>query len=160
MVTHEMEGGKLKCHRYWPDPTSTPPVMKQQYGAIHVEYVSTEQHATYAVRKFNVYFQDDIRELTHFYYQAWPDHGTYISAHLSLLSLTWSIFDLFNEYGIEFDYTCLGHSSKHVGIDWLDGNAGVPNTSDELLTFRHAVSSQVTNPDVPILIHCSAGVGM
>jgi protein tyrosine phosphatase len=110
MVTHEMEGGKLKCHRYWPDPTSNPPLSKQNYGSIVVEYVSTEQHSFYAVRKFLVKYGSEVRELTHFYYQAWPDHG-------------------------------------------------VPSTSDELLTFRHVVKSSVTNTDVPIIIHCSAGVG-
>jgi hypothetical protein len=110
MVTHEMEGGKLKCHRYWPDPTSTPSITKQQYGDIHVEYISTEAHSFYAVRQFLVKYKDQVRTLTHFYYQAWPDHG-------------------------------------------------VPTTSDELLTFRAVVKEVATNPDVPLLIHCSAGVG-
>lgn len=36
---------------------------------------------------------------------------------------------------------------------------GVPLTTQELLGFRNAINSAVTNPDVPQLIHCSAGVG-
>ena len=36
---------------------------------------------------------------------------------------------------------------------------GVPLTTQELLGFRNAVRSSVTKPAVPILIHCSAGVG-
>jgi hypothetical protein len=85
-------------------------VMKEKYGDVVVEYISTEQHSFYAIRKFLVKQGADVREVTHFFYQAWPDHG-------------------------------------------------VPSTSDELLTFRHVVKSAVTNPSVPVLIHCSAGVG-
>ena len=110
MVTNEFEGGKLKCHRYWPDPTSTPPTTRQQYGPIIVEYVSLAQFPNYSVRKFNISDGSSTRELIHFYYHSWPDHG-------------------------------------------------VPLTTNELLIFRSAVKSAVIDPDTPILIHCSAGVG-
>ena len=110
MVTNEYEGGKLKCHRYWPDPTSQPPINKQQYGSITVEYKGVVQLKDYAIRLFDVSYNGQTRSIKHFYYQSWPDHG-------------------------------------------------VPLTTNEMLTFRNAVKSKITNPDVPILIHCSAGVG-
>jgi protein-tyrosine phosphatase len=110
MVTNETEGGKLKCHRYWPDPTSTPPSTKQTYGSIEVEFLGVVHHKYYAVREFNVKFEGQTRHITHFYYLSWPDHG-------------------------------------------------VPLTTNEFLVFRNVVKSAVTQPTVPILIHCSAGVG-
>ena len=110
MVTNEYEGGKLKCHRYWPDPTSVPPVTKQQYGFITVEFKAVVTLKNYAVRFFDIFNGNEKRSIKHFYYQSWPDHG-------------------------------------------------VPLTTNEMLTFREAVKSKVSNPDVPILIHCSAGVG-
>ncbi len=42
-------------------------------------------------------------------------------------------------------------------LSWPDH--GVPLTTAELLGFRHAVKRAATNPDHPIVIHCSAGVG-
>ena len=36
---------------------------------------------------------------------------------------------------------------------------GVPMTSSELLGFRNAVRNSRTNREIPLLVHCSAGVG-
>lgn len=110
MVTNEYEGGKLKCHRYWPDPTSIPSLTKQQYGGVYVEYRSVEQFEDYAVRVFVVTYQGESRFVRHLYFQSWPDHG-------------------------------------------------VPLTTNELQQFRAEVRGAVTDPNVPILVHCSAGVG-
>jgi protein-tyrosine phosphatase len=110
MVTNETEGGKLKCHRYWPDPTSTPPQTKQTYGSIVVEFLSVVHHNYYAIREFAVTFEGETRKISHFYYLSWPDHG-------------------------------------------------VPLTTNEFLVFRNVVKSAVKDPKVPLLIHCSAGVG-
>lgn len=110
MVTNEYEGGKLKCHRYWPDPSSVPATTRQQYGALYVDFESVSQFKNYAIRTFRISCEGLSRVVRHFYYQSWPDHG-------------------------------------------------VPLTTNELLVFRNAVKAQVTNPNVPILIHCSAGVG-
>jgi len=54
MVTHEVEQGRMKCHRYWPDPTSSPPVNKLNYGQIMVYHEVSVQHRHFIVRKFRV----------------------------------------------------------------------------------------------------------
>lgn len=110
MVTHEVEKGRMKCHRYWPDPTSSPPVRKAQYGSIIVTHLSSVPHKNFIVRHFEVEFEGSKRVLKQFAYTSWPDHG-------------------------------------------------VPLTTQELLGFRNAVRVSVTQPDAPLLIHCSAGVG-
>lgn len=100
----------MKCHRYWPDPTSSPPVTTQQYGNIVVRHVSSVPHKHFIVRSFVVSQDGEERNLKQFAYTSWPDHG-------------------------------------------------VPLTTAEMLGFRNAINHSVTDPEVPILIHCSAGVG-
>lgn len=75
MVTHEIEKNRLKCHRYWPDPTSTPPVKKLQYGSIFVTHISSVPHKNFTVRTFDVEQAGEIRRVKQFAYTAWPDHG-------------------------------------------------------------------------------------
>lgn len=75
MVTHEIEKNRLKCHRYWPDPTSTPPVKKLQYGSIFVTHISSVPHKNFTVRTFDVEQAGEVRRIKQFAYTAWPDHG-------------------------------------------------------------------------------------
>jgi protein tyrosine phosphatase len=35
----------------------------------------------------------------------------------------------------------------------------VPLTTQELLGFRNAINASITKPEIPQLVHCSAGVG-
>jgi len=77
MVTNLVEGNpsKLKCHRYWPDPALDNGKPSATYGAFNVKYVSQEQEPTYIVRTFQIKKGGQTRELKHFHYIAWPDHG-------------------------------------------------------------------------------------
>jgi protein tyrosine phosphatase len=75
MVTHEVEKGKMKCHRYWPDPTSSPPVKRMQYGQITVSHLQSVPHKHFVVRTFDISFGDEVRTIKHFAYTSWPDHG-------------------------------------------------------------------------------------
>lgn len=73
MVTSEIEGGKLKCHRYWPDQyerTAT-------YGVITVSHQLTEVRATFIIRHFEISHPKSKtpRHITQFAYTGWPDHG-------------------------------------------------------------------------------------
>lgn len=73
MVTSEVEGGKLKCHRYWPDQyerTAT-------YGIITVAHQLTEVRATFIIRHFEITREKSKtpRRITQFAYTGWPDHG-------------------------------------------------------------------------------------
>ncbi|EDQ89670.1 uncharacterized protein MONBRDRAFT_8034 [Monosiga brevicollis MX1] len=110
MVTHEVEKGRIKCHRYWPDPTSTPPTQTLSYGDVTVTHLRAEAHRHFVVRTFLVRCNSEERTVKQFAYTSWPDHG-------------------------------------------------VPLTTAELLGFRNAVNAGTPNKDVPIVIHCSAGVG-
>lgn len=75
MVTHEIEKGRMKCHRYWPDPTSSPPIKSMQYGLITVSHLSSVPHKHFVVRTFDVSCNGETRTVKHFAYTSWPDHG-------------------------------------------------------------------------------------
>lgn len=76
MVTHEVEGGRMKCHRYWPDPTSSPPVQSLQYGNIIVTHLSSIPHKHFVVRTFTIASGSSApRNVKQFSYTSWPDHG-------------------------------------------------------------------------------------
>jgi protein tyrosine phosphatase len=74
MVTHEVENGKMKCHRYWPDPTSNPPSAQLQYGDVTVTHLATVPHRQYVTRSFLVSCGGEQRTLKQFFYTCWPDH--------------------------------------------------------------------------------------
>lgn len=78
MVTNEVEGGKLKCHRYWPvkDEESDG---KLVYGddslPLWVAAQGETAHPTYIERKFTLSQKGETRSITQLAYTAWPDHG-------------------------------------------------------------------------------------
>eukprot|EP00056_Hartaetosiga_gracilis_P000575 m.39055 g.39055 ORF g.39055 m.39055 type:complete len:677 (-) comp10261_c0_seq1:139-2169(-) len=73
MVTNEVEGGKLKCHRYWPDDNS----QGVQYGPYQVVVVKRKDKSHYIMRRMILRNNDtnEERHIVHFLYTAWPDHG-------------------------------------------------------------------------------------
>lgn len=73
MTTKEIERGKVKCERYWPDLNKTEVIKKY---AISNESESSTQD--YTLRRFQVVNKDEcntMRTIYHFHFTAWPDHG-------------------------------------------------------------------------------------
>lgn len=136
MMTQEVEGGKVKCQRYWPDTPRTAEMVddrlqimliKDQYldnfviRLIEVKDVQVSPcldiNFSFSCNKFNFdtlliitlsLQTNEIQRVTHLNYTGWPDHGT-------------------------------------------------PSQPEQLLTFisymRHVHQSG------PIITHCSAGIG-
>eukprot|EP00035_Acanthoeca_spectabilis_P002767 m.89428 g.89428 ORF g.89428 m.89428 type:complete len:944 (-) comp11742_c0_seq1:45-2876(-) len=75
MVTHEVEKGRMKCHRYWPDPTSEPPVKQLRYGEIIVTHLLTQAHKHFALRVFELSHEGSTKTVKQYAYLSWPDHG-------------------------------------------------------------------------------------
>lgn len=73
MTTKEIERGKVKCERYWPDLNKTDVVKK---FTIYNE--SESATPDYTLRRFLVTKKDEPnvkRTIYHFHFTAWPDHG-------------------------------------------------------------------------------------
>ena len=73
MVTKEVELGKIKCHKYWPDEKET-----LQCGTLEISWVSqSELSPDFSVRAFVVHHRrrNAFREVLQYFYHAWPDQG-------------------------------------------------------------------------------------
>ncbi|KDR10028.1 hypothetical protein L798_15690, partial [Zootermopsis nevadensis] len=73
MTTKEIERGKNKCVRYWPEECQG-----KEYGKIKVRNLSESSTADYTLREFLVSREgagEEERKVYHYHFQAWPDHG-------------------------------------------------------------------------------------
>jgi len=78
MTTKEVEKGKPKCQKYWPDLNGT-----DSFGAFTVKTISEETHHDYILREFLLSKStnatkvgaDPERKIFHYHFHAWPDHG-------------------------------------------------------------------------------------
>ncbi|KAI5718498.1 tyrosine-protein phosphatase corkscrew isoform X5 [Diaphorina citri] len=71
MTTKEMERGKNKCAKYWPDDHQS-----KTYGAVCVNNMYESVTTDYILREFLVSKgSESPRKIYHYHFQAWPDHG-------------------------------------------------------------------------------------
>ncbi|XP_077572600.1 protein tyrosine phosphatase receptor type Fa isoform X2 [Stigmatopora nigra] len=71
MMTRLEEKSRVKCEQYWPSRGT------QTYGPVQVTLLETTELATYTIRTFALYKSgsSERREVRHFQFLAWPDHG-------------------------------------------------------------------------------------
>ncbi|KAI2564614.1 protein tyrosine phosphatase receptor type O [Homo sapiens] len=70
MLTQCNEKRRVKCDHYW--PFTEEPIA---YGDITVEMISEEEQDDWACRHFRINYADEMQDVMHFNYTAWPDHG-------------------------------------------------------------------------------------
>nr|XP_044625331.1 tyrosine-protein phosphatase non-receptor type 11-like isoform X5 [Equus asinus] len=73
MTTREVERGRNKCFRYWPQLHDS-----QEYGRVCVCSMAEYQAQGYCVRELQVWRPDQEeppRAVKHYQYFSWPDHG-------------------------------------------------------------------------------------
>ena len=79
MTTKEVERGKNKCVRYWPDKQADDvPSGIRDFGNIRVETLSEKLCVDFILRELKVCRMDapsDARILYQYHFTAWPDHG-------------------------------------------------------------------------------------
>jgi protein tyrosine phosphatase len=86
MLTREVENGRLKCDRYWPDVDM--PLTAGQFKLTLLEMPpETDELIERRIELFNIE-EGTKREISQFQYIAWPDHGLPVStdAFLTLAS--------------------------------------------------------------------------
>ncbi|XP_042853141.1 tyrosine-protein phosphatase non-receptor type 11-like isoform X2 [Panthera tigris] len=73
MATREVERGRNKCFRYWPELHG-----RQEHGRVCVCNLAEHQAQGYCVRELQVWRPDQgepPRTVKHYQYFSWPDHG-------------------------------------------------------------------------------------
>lgn len=71
MTTKELERGKTKCAKYWPDQGQT-----KEWGHAKVTSLSESSTSDYTLREFLFSWKNkDERHIYQFHFQVWPDHG-------------------------------------------------------------------------------------
>ncbi|XP_058472827.1 tyrosine-protein phosphatase non-receptor type 13 isoform X1 [Solea solea] len=75
MMTQEVEGGKVKCQRYWPD---TPKTAEMVDDRLQITLIKDQYLDNFVIRLIEVkdVLTDEIQHVTHLNYTGWPDHGT------------------------------------------------------------------------------------
>lgn len=79
MLTGLMENGVQKCERYWPLDVGAQ--HEVHYGPFHIEMVSSKRADSYLLNELRIRRVDGdpgsnvTRQLQHFWYDSWPDHG-------------------------------------------------------------------------------------
>ncbi|KAK3528373.1 hypothetical protein QTP86_034129 [Hemibagrus guttatus] len=72
MLTTQVERGRVKCHQYWPNVSST-----GTYGNFQVSCVSEDGKSAYLLRALTLTHLEtkEERHICQMQYMAWPDHG-------------------------------------------------------------------------------------
>ncbi|XP_062411095.1 tyrosine-protein phosphatase non-receptor type 13 isoform X9 [Sardina pilchardus] len=75
MMTQEVEGGKVKCQRYWPD---TPRTAEMVDDRLQITLVKDHHLDNFVIRLIEVKDTqtNEVQQVTHLNYTGWPDHGT------------------------------------------------------------------------------------
>ncbi|XP_067947086.1 receptor-type tyrosine-protein phosphatase T-like [Watersipora subatra] len=71
MVTNTIENRKVKCMQYWPLEQG----VIQSFGSFKVSLKSTDMFSEFAMNRLEVTQNGETRQILHFYYLSWPDHG-------------------------------------------------------------------------------------
>ncbi|XP_018108660.1 tyrosine-protein phosphatase non-receptor type 13 isoform X2 [Xenopus laevis] len=75
MMTQEIEGGKIKCQRYWPEEPGRPLMISNQ---LQLTLVMTQHLESFVLRVLELHDiqSEEVRQIAHLNYTAWPDHDT------------------------------------------------------------------------------------
>ncbi|XP_035040325.2 tyrosine-protein phosphatase non-receptor type 13 isoform X2 [Hippoglossus stenolepis] len=75
MMTQEVEGGKVKCQRYWPDTSRTAEMVDDR---LQVTLIKDQYLDNFVIRLIELkdVLTNAIQLVTHLNYTGWPDHGT------------------------------------------------------------------------------------
>ncbi|CAF1014977.1 unnamed protein product [Adineta ricciae] len=112
MITRLFEKNKAKCERYLPDSRSN------QYGPFQVHVKSVSHQSDYEIRRLIIEFENEQREVEHYWYTAWPDQ--------SCPDVTHPLIELVKK--VEMSRIELNNTNKAVGPVVVHCSAGIGRT--------------------------------
>lgn len=130
MMTQEVERGRVKCHKYWPERLGTP----QDAGGYQL-HLENQQFLEYFHIKVIRMVEKQVRDEE-------SQHQTAVVTSLSNSAFFFQSGDTHSVHHLKFTH-------------WPDH--GVPHSSDQLVRFIRYMRS--VHGSGPVTVHCSAGIG-
>ena len=75
MISCLEEGGKSKCHQYWPSPSPSGRPTVACYGNYEVSLLREMDADGFVLRKLEVQYENQRRVVVQLQMTSWPDHG-------------------------------------------------------------------------------------
>nr|XP_014345459.1 PREDICTED: tyrosine-protein phosphatase non-receptor type 13 [Latimeria chalumnae] len=75
MMTQEVEGGKIKCQRYWPEALNVTTMVDERLKLTVTKFQQLDNFVIRILELENVQM-GEVRQVTHLNFTSWPDHGT------------------------------------------------------------------------------------
>ena len=118
MITGLVESGREKCHRYWPDSN----VKSEVYGDFFVTTKSTFEGPIFTETTLTLSMagaSGETREVKHFWYTDWPDHGvpTGTAGAVSMLAAVRECSDEPKQPWVVHCSAGVGRTGTFIGID-------------------------------------------
>ncbi|XP_069125803.1 receptor-type tyrosine-protein phosphatase epsilon-like [Argopecten irradians] len=154
MVTNLVEGGKVKCHQYWPEEGESP-------GTKHfnIRLDRERTYAFYVLREISLRLKKtkEERQIHHFHFTSWPDHGTPNNLELVLFHRHVTSFRT-NLPGpmIVHCSAGLGRTGTFIGLDVLskeEKKTGRVDISQYIRTMRKDRMNMVQTHEQYIALH-------
>ncbi|KPP59714.1 tyrosine-protein phosphatase non-receptor type 4-like [Scleropages formosus] len=142
MLTTQVERGRVKCHQYWPNPSSS-----ATYGTFRVACLTEEGNSAFFVREMTL----TNLEVGSAYLLGPPLYFTKHWIGMSCGALTQLC------YGVSTQSNKSRQLTQIQYVAWPDH--GVPDDSTDFLDFVSLLRSKRTSKDEPVVVHCSAGIG-
>ncbi|XP_021348742.1 receptor-type tyrosine-protein phosphatase alpha-like isoform X2 [Mizuhopecten yessoensis] len=154
MLTNIMEGGIVKCHKYWPDegePLSTP--------TFQLKLDKERTYAFYVIRDISIVKKKTKEErlVQQFHFTTWPDHGTPDTLELVLFHRRVTSFE--TQLTGQMVVHCsagLGRTGTFIGLDALlsygkkTGQVDIPRY---VKTMRKDRMNMIQNYEQYIALH-------
>ena len=138
MTTKEVERGRTKCTRYWPDDKQ----MIKTFGKYNVMLKEEEHTANYIFREMKVWKNStegvEPRSIYQFHYTGWPDHGVPDDPS--------SVLNILEDVNIKQDHT------EGAGPIVVHCSAGIGRTGTFIVIdmLMHILKEQGLNSEIDI----------
>eukprot|EP00912_Choanoflagellata_sp_UC4_P001679 UC4_evm1s1068 len=157
MLTNEVENGKLKCHRYWPDVNTSGSEGKKIERISAADSESKPDEAAVNFESKPHESAEITAQLTDAALEVLEEKPFEMYGDIKVQLIKKETFQhyIVRTFTINFEGETRECKQYHY-IVWPDH--GVPLTTQEILGFRAAIRDYETQSK-PWIVHCSAGVG-
>lgn len=166
MLTTVKEGGRAKCHQYWPSADDEPLALSDGFS-IKCLTEKPDETGSFVFRDLVLTDEKskETRTIQHMQYLAWPDHGVPADPEL-FLQFTERVraarnTTLLQEIEASLKNVKLRTMDENGGLDLSERRAANTDSDDSPndMPSSTSVHQYISAANPPIIVHCSAGIG-